>query len=42
MSLAAESLDALNLRPQQQVWIKAKNLHVFQRDLSEQVDIKSA
>lgn len=42
ISLNADSLEALNLKPQQQVWITAKNLHVFQRDLSEQVEIKSA
>lgn len=42
ISLPANSLEALNLKPQQQVWITAKNLHVFQRDLSEQVEIKSA
>ena len=42
ISLAAESLAALDLKPQQQVWITAKNLHVFEKDVAENVERKSA
>lgn len=42
ISLTPDQLSGLSLKPQQQVWVTAKNLHVFQRDLSEQVEKKSA
>lgn len=34
VSLSAERLKALALKPQQQVWITAKNLHVFEQDVA--------
>jgi sulfate transport system ATP-binding protein len=34
ISLTPERLKALNLKPQQQVWISAKNLHVFEREVA--------
>lgn len=42
ISLAAENLKALDLKPQQQVWVTAKNLHVFEQSQTEQVEKKSA
>jgi len=42
ISLAAEQLKTLDLKPQQQVWITAKNLHVFEREVAESAERKSA